>query len=235
MITAQSNNLGVSCENILEKINNKTRIIFIANPNNPTGTIIFKEELINFLKKVPKNIIVVLDGAYSEFITDKRYTDGIDLIKDFENLIITRTFSKIYALAGLRLGWAYANKKIIELLEKVRGPFNVNLIAQNIGMLILKENNFIKNSIKHNDKWRKILPERLNNLGLISYESFANFFLVKIDKKKYSKKYILNSLQKRKILVRDLNNYKLFDFFRVSIGSSTNLNKFLKEIELIVR
>ena len=86
-----------------------------------------------------------MDGAYSEFITDKGgYTDGIDLIKDFENLIITRTFSKIYALAGLRLGWAYANKKIIELLEKVRGPFNVNLIAQNIGMLILKENNFIK-------------------------------------------------------------------------------------------
>ena len=235
VITAQSNNLGVSCENILEKINNKTRIIFIANPNNPTGTIIFKEELIKFLKKVPKNIIVVLDGAYSEFITDKRYTDGIDLIKDFENLIVTRTFSKIYALAGLRLGWAYANTKIIELLEKVRGPFNVNLIAQNIGMLILKENNFIKNSIKHNDKWRKILPERLNNLGLISYESFANFVLVKIDKKKYSKKYILNSLQKRKILVRDLNNYKLFDFFRVSIGSSPNLNKFLKEIELIVR
>ncbi len=234
VITAKSKDLGVSCENILKKINKRTKIIFIANPNNPTGTIIFKDELIDFLNKVPKNVIVVLDGAYSEFITDNRYTDGIELIPNFKNLIVTRTFSKIYALAGLRLGWAYANKKIIETLEKVRGPFNVNVIAQNIGMLILKESNFIKHSIQHNERWRKVLPEKLNNLGLTAYESFANFVLVKIDKKKYKKPYILNSLKKKKILVRDLNNYGLFDFFRVSIGTSPDLNKFLKEIELIL-
>ena len=104
VITAASDNLNVSCKNILKMITKKTKIIFFANPNNPTGTIIFKDKLESFLEKVPKNIIVVLDGAYSEFITDKRYDDGIDLIDKFQNLIITRTFSKIFALAGLRLG-----------------------------------------------------------------------------------------------------------------------------------
>ena len=112
VIIAKTKNLSVSCENILKKISKKTKIIFIANPNNPTGTIIFKNELIEFLDKIPKNIIVVLDGAYSEFIVNKNYSDGIDLIKKYENLIITRTFSKIFALAGLRLGWGYSNKQI---------------------------------------------------------------------------------------------------------------------------
>ncbi len=235
VITAASDNLNVSCKNILKMITKKTKIIFFANPNNPTGTIIFKDKLESFLEKVPKNIIVVLDGAYSEFITDKRYSDGIDLIDKFQNLIITRTFSKIFALAGLRLGWGYSNKKIIELLEKIRGPFNVNLLAQHIGKLILEEKEFLKNSIKHNEKWRKTLPKKLNDLGLESFESFANFVLVKVDPNNFSKKYILNSLKKKKILVRDLSNYGLLDFFRVSIGSSSDLNKFLKVLKLILK
>ena len=114
VVTAKSENLKVSCNNILKCITKLTKIIFIANPNNPTGTIIFKDELLGFLEKVPKNIIVVLDGAYSEFIGDKKYSDGIDLIEKFPNIIVTRTFSKIFSLAGLRLGWGYANHKIIE-------------------------------------------------------------------------------------------------------------------------
>ena len=144
VITAKSKDLKISCENILQKISKKTRIIFLANPNNPTGSIIMRNELVDFLKKVPKHIIVVIDGAYSEFVTDSNYSDGFDLINNFQNLIITRTFSKIFALAGLRLGWAYASKEIIQTLEKVRGPFNVNLLAQKIGSLILSEKNFLK-------------------------------------------------------------------------------------------
>lgn len=234
VVTAPSENLGVSCKNILKLVTKKTKIIFFANPNNPTGTIIFKDELINFLKKLPKNIIVVLDGAYSEFIVDKRYTDGLDLVENFENLIITRTFSKIFALAGLRIGWGYANKKIIELLEKIRGPFNVNVLAQNFGKLILEETDFLKKSISHNEKWRKSLPKKLNGLGLKSFETFANFVLVKVDSNKFSKKRILKLLKERNILVRDLDNYGLVDYFRVSIGTSPELNKFLKELRSII-
>lgn len=231
VVTAKSENLNVSCNNILNCITKRTKIIFIANPNNPTGTIIFKDELKRFLRRIPKNIIVVLDGAYSEFNTDNRYSDGIDLIDKFQNLIVTRTFSKIFAIAGLRLGWGYSNQKIIELLEKVRGPFNVNTLAQNIGNLMLKEKAFLKKSIIHNNKWKKILPQKINELGLKSYDTFANFVLVKVDKKKFSKKKILNFLKEKKIIVRDLNNYGLNEFFRVSIGSTNDLNIFLRELE----
>ena len=230
VVIAKSDKLKISCDNILKSITKLTRIIFIANPNNPTGTIIFKEELLNFLQNVPKNIIVVLDGAYSEFIKDRRYTDGIELINKFPNIIVTRTFSKIFALAGLRLGWAYSNEKIIELLEKVRGPFNVNTLSQNIGTLILKEKEFLRKSIIHNDKWRKILPTEIKKIGLESYESFANFVLIKVNEKKYSKAKILSFLKKKKILVRDLSNYGMKHFFRVSIGSTSDLRKFLKEL-----
>ena len=231
VITAKTKNLSVSCENILKKISKKTKIIFIANPNNPTGTIIFKNELIEFLDKIPKNIIVVLDGAYSEFIVNKNYSDGIDLIKKYENLIITRTFSKIFALAGLRLGWGYSNKQIINLLEKVRGPFNVNSIAQQLGCLILEDDKFLKKSISHNEKWRKILPLKLNELGLETKESHTNFVLVKVNPNKFSKNKILNYLKNNNILVRDLKNYNLKNFFRVSIGSNNQMEFFLKTIK----
>ena len=131
VLTAKTDGLNISCKNILSLITKKTKIIFFANPNNPTGTIILRDELIKFISNVPKNVIIVIDGAYSEFVTNKNYSNGLDLVKKFPNIIVTRTFSKIYALAGLRLGWAYSSKSIIEILEKIRGPFNVNSIAQN--------------------------------------------------------------------------------------------------------
>ena len=134
-------------------------------------------------------------------------------------------------MAGLRLGWAYSNEKIIELLEKVRGPFNVNTLSQNIGTLILREKEFLKKSIIHNDKWRKILPTEIKKIGLESFESFANFVLIKVDEKKYSKKDIISFLKKKRILVRDLTNYGMKQFFRVSIGSNNDLKKFLKGIK----
>ncbi|MEE2695326.1 MAG: histidinol-phosphate transaminase [Pseudomonadota bacterium] len=231
VVTAKSANLSISCENIIKKITKKTKIIFLANPNNPTGTIIFRDELDNFLRKIPENIIVVIDGAYSEFITDKRYSNGFDFIKKYNNLIVTRTFSKIFALAGLRLGWAYSNKEIIEILEKVRGPFNVNSIAQHIGSMILKEKKFLDRSIKHNNKWQRILPEEINRIGFRAYKTHANFVLVKVDPEKFSKKKIINYLKKKKIVIRDLRNYGLNDFFRVSIGTTPHLKKFLKELK----
>ncbi len=234
VITAKTNNLGVSCENILNKITPKTKMIFIANPNNPTGTIIFKDELTSFLDNVPENIIVVLDGAYSEFITEKEYCDGIKLIDKYKNLIVTRTFSKIFALAGLRLGWGYSNIDIIELLEKIRGPFNVNAVAQFIGCKILEEKSFLNNAVKHNKKWQEILPERINEMGLETVKSYTNFVLIKVNPKRYSKKKILLFLKKNKILVRSLESYNLKNYFRVSIGSDNNMKKFLRILKMSI-
>ncbi len=197
VLTAKTNGLNISCKNILNSITKKTKIIFFANPNNPTGTVIFKNELIKFISRVPKNIIIVIDGAYSEFVTNQNYSDGLDLVKKFPNIIITRTFSKIYALAGLRLGWAYSSKSIIELLEKIRGPFNVNSIAQNIGAMILKEKSFLIKSINHNKKWQKKLPLLINSLGLKAYATYANFILVEVKGKKEKEKVISELLKKK--------------------------------------
>ena len=234
VLTAKTEGLNISCKNILRLITKKTKIIFFANPNNPTGTVILKNELVKFISRVPKNVIVVIDGAYSEFVTNKNYSDGLDLVKRFPNIIVTRTFSKIYALAGLRLGWAYSSKTIIELLEKIRGPFNVNSIAQNLGAMILKEKRFLVKSISHNEKWQKKLPLLINSLGLKAYETFANFILVEV-KGQDQKIKIISQLLKKKIIVRDLNNYGLKNFFRVSIGTDSEMNIFIKTLKFIMK
>lgn len=157
------------------------------------------------------------------------------MINKYRNLVVTRTFSKIFALAGLRLGWGYSNPQIIGLLEKVRGPFNVNSLAQKIGIAILREKKFLEKSIKHNNKWRKILPKEINSLGLQSYETFANFVIVKVDPSRFSKDQIIKILNQKKIIVRNLDNYGLNDYFRVSIGSSPHLKKFLIELKKAIR
>ena len=193
-----------------------------------------RNELKKFLQKVPKNIIVVIDGAYSEFVTDNSYSNGLDLIDKFQNLIITRTFSKIFALAGLRLGWAYSSKKIIETLEKVRGPFNVNLLAQKIGSLILKEKSFLKKSILHNTIWQNKLTKFIDSLGLEAKKTYANFVLIEISKEKFKKEVILKLLLENKILIRDLDSYGLKQFIRVSIGSNEHMNKFMRTLENIM-
>ena len=147
---------------------------------------------------------------------------------------MTRTFSKIYALAGLRLGWAYSSKSIIELLEKIRGPFNVNSIAQYTGALILKEKKFLMKSINHNKKWQKKLPVMINSLGLKSYDTYANFILVEV-REQNKKKKIISELLKKRIIIRDLDNYGLKKFFRVSIGTNSEMNVFIKALKLILK
>jgi histidinol-phosphate aminotransferase len=233
VLTAKTDGLKISCKNILSLITKKTKIIFFANPNNPTGTVILRNELIKFISSVPKNIIIVIDGAYSEFVTNNNYSNGLDLVKKFPNIVVTRTFSKIYALAGLRLGWAYSSKSIIEILEKIRGPFNVNSIAQNLGALILKEKKFLIKSINHNNKWQKKLPPIINSLGLKAYKTFANFILVEV-REQNKKKKIISELLKKKIIIRDLDSYGLKKFFRVSIGKDSEMNIFTEALQSIM-
>tara|TARA_B100001057_G_scaffold473831_1_gene538746 strand:- start:223 stop:1347 length:1125 start_codon:yes stop_codon:yes gene_type:complete len=235
VVNAKTKNLSISTSNILKKITKNTKIIFIANPNNPTGSIIFKDELIKFLKKVPKKIIIVLDGAYAEYIDDKRFSDGLDLVRKYPNIVITRTFSKIFGIAGLRLGWAYSSKEVIELMEKIRGPFNVNTIAQVAASEILSDESFLEKSIKHNDKTKQWLSTELKNLGLNVIESYTNFLLVKTNKNQMSAKDIVERLKEKGILVRGLENYKLPNFFRVSLGKKEELKVFIDYLSKILK
>ena len=156
-------------------------------------------------------------------------------MRKYPNIVVTRTFSKIFGIAGLRLGWAYSSKEVIELMEKIRGPFNVNTIAQVAASEILSDESFLEKSIKHNDKTKQWLSIELKNLGLNVIESYTNFLLVKINKNQMSAKDIVERLKEKGILVRGLENYKLPNFFRVSLGKREELKVFIDYLSKILK
>lgn len=234
-IFAETRNYSIDILKIIKKINNKTRIIFFANPNNPTGSIIFKKELISALKIIPPHIIVVIDGAYAEYVQEKEFSGGFELVEQFPNLIVTRTFSKIYALAAYRIGWGYSSREVIEILEKIRGPFNVNLVAQLAASKILDETEFLKKSLSHNNKWKKKMQKELRDIGFQIKENYGNFIFVINNFKNFSTKDILDFLGKRNIFVRSLDAYKLSNCFRVSIGNQKENKLFLEEISNFIK
>ena len=216
----------VDTKSILNSINKKTKIIFIANPNNPTGLYLDKLILHSFIKKIPKRIIIVLDAAYAEYLDKNDYESGMSYIKKNENIIVTRTFSKIYGLASLRLGWCYANQNIISLLDKIRGPFNVNRIAQEAGAIAVLEKNVEKKLISHNKYWLKKIKDEFNKLPLVVYDSQANFIFIKL-RKGIKEKIMLNRyLLSKSIIIRTLDNYNMPECIRVTIGTEKE-NKIL--------
>jgi len=155
-----------SVDEILKKVTNKTKIVFIANPNNPTGTYLTKNEMLNLRKKLRSNILMVVDDAYFEFLNLEDFNSGLDLFKDSANVLITRTFSKIYGLAGLRLGWGYSSKEIIDAMYQIKPPFNVNRIALAAGIEAIKDNAWTKRAIEHNTLWSKRIFSVLRNIKL---------------------------------------------------------------------
>ncbi len=235
VVFSNQNSLIIDEYDIVNRVTEKTNIVFLANPNNPTGLILEKKRLINMLEKIPPHVIIVLDGAYAEYVIEKSFSDGIELVKKFPNLIVTRTFSKIYALAGLRLGWAYSSKEVIGTLEKIRGPFNVNAIAQISGAMMLKDKNFLKKSIEYNQKWKIWLTNEIKLLGFETQQSFANFILVKCNLKKISAELIVASLKKKKIFIRHMQSYGLKNYFRISIGKSNDLKKLVSGLKEILK
>ena len=143
-IKVKDDKLTVSIENILQSVTKKTRLIFLANANNPTGTFIDKKEVIKLIEELPKDIILVYDAAYAEYIDDKSYLDGKELVNNYENVVMLRTFSKMHGLAGLRLGWGYCSEKILNILMSVRPPFSVNSVATSCGIIAIEDVAFQK-------------------------------------------------------------------------------------------
>ena len=211
-------------DNIIKKISKKTKIIFIAQPNNPTGIYLKKKDLNKLVNKVPKKIMIVIDAAYSEFINKADYTDGLNFIKNNNNIIVTHTFSKIYGLASLRLGWCAAPQRVISLLDKIRGPFNVNQVAQTAGCEALNDVSYEKKVLEHNSIWLKKFKSELSKLPMKVYDSQANFIFIKVKDVKTINKYLLSN----GVIIRTLENYDIFDCIRVSIGTTSENKKFLK-------
>ena len=231
-VVANDVNHTASVDNILSKISKKTKLIFLANPNNPTGTFISKKEIIRLHEAVPKNILLVYDAAYSEFVVHDDYMDGTELVEEYDNVIMLRTFSKLHGLASLRLGWGYASEKIIENLMKVRGPFSVNTAAIMAGIAALEDLNFQKKSVQHNLKWMSWLKKELQSLNLEFQPSITNFLLIKFPSDiEYNAENAEHYLASKGILVRGMKVYGLPNYLRVSIGTQDENFEFVNELK----
>ncbi len=234
VVFAKEQNFKVSIKNIISKVSKKTKIVFIANPNNPTGTYLTIKEIKDLRKKLKKNILLVIDDAYFEYMKQKDYCSGLKIFKNSNNVFILRTFSKIYGLAGLRVGWGYGPKNIVNELYKIKPPFNVNQLAQIYAIESLKDKKFLNKSIKHNLYWSKKFKSFFESKKIISNSPGVNFFLLNFDFCKVSANYVLKKLEKKGIILRNMQSYKMKNKLRVTIGSSKENNKFIKSLKEIL-
>ncbi|MEE2661644.1 MAG: histidinol-phosphate transaminase [Pseudomonadota bacterium] len=176
-VKAQEINYTISVDALLEKVSSRTRILYIANPNNPTGTMITNDEMVRLRSELREDILLVIDSAYAEYVTRNDYSPGVELVNTHENVVMTRTFSKIYALGGVRLGWAYSPISISDVLNKIRPPFNVTSGAQVAGIAALNDIEFLTRSRDHNTAWQPWLTEQLTAIGLTVVPGVGNFAL----------------------------------------------------------
>jgi histidinol-phosphate aminotransferase len=230
-VVVPAKNFGHDLSAMLAAVTPKTRIIFVANPNNPTGTLLGKVELLAFLKQVPKAILVVLDEAYDEYLSAENKSEAISWINEFDNLIISRTFSKAYGLAGLRVGFGLCHADIADLMNRVRQPFNVNSIAQAAAVASLSDDDFVERSYALNQAGMAQLTQGFNKLGIEYIPSFANFvsFAVK-NAAEVNQKLLQNG-----VIVRPIANYDMPDYLRVSIGLFSENARFLEVLEQILK
>ena len=234
VVFSKEENFKVSINEIIKKVTKKTKLVFIANPNNPTGTYLSRAELIDLRMKLNKNILLVLDDAYFEYMKNKDYKSGLDLFKNKDNVVVIRTFSKIYGLASLRVGWGHGPKKIISAMNLIRPPFNVNQVAQMAAIEALKDRNFINQSVKHNITEANKVRNDLEKLKIFSNEVTANFLLLNFDKCKFSANYIFNKLQSKGIILRSTEDgYNIKNKLRLTIGSKKENMRFITTIKTI--
>lgn len=217
---------------ILEAITSKTKIVYLANPNNPTGTLFTKDEWDNFIGKVPSDVIVVLDEAYFEYVNHPDYANGLDYIDEYPNLLVSRTFSKVYGLASLRLGYMVGNSELIGYLNQVRAPFNVNHYAQIAAVAALKDQSFVKRTIEFNQQGMTQFLAVFDKLNLDYIPSYGNFICVSFGDKTDE---INQALLKKGVIVRPMAGYNMPEYLRVSIGSSTENQHFMNVISSILK
>ena len=234
VVFSKEKNFKVSINEILKNVTNKTKIVFLANPNNPTGTYLTKSELLELRNRLKKNILLVIDDAYFEYMKNSDYKSGLDLFKSKENVFILRTFSKIYGLASLRVGWGYGSKKIIDALNIIKPPFNVNEVAQLAAIESLKDKKFLSQSIKHNLIYATKIKNFLKKYQIYSNEVSANFLLLDFSKCKFKAKYFYKKLKEKGIILRSTEEgYKIKNMLRLTIGSKIENINFMKSVKNI--
>ncbi len=218
-VVAEEKNLITDIDAILAKVTPRTKIVYLANPNNPTGTYIPFDEVKRLHAALPKHVVLVLDAAYAEYVRRNDYASGIELVATSENVVMTRTFSKIYGLAMLRLGWCYGPVGVIDALNRIRGPFNVNGPALEAGIAALNDEEHLAKALAHNDKWLPWLTAELEKLGIGVTPSVGNFLLLHFPKVPGKTAKDADAfLSSHGLVLRAVGAYGLPDCLRLTIG-----------------
>tara|TARA_B100000963_G_scaffold155020_1_gene134896 strand:- start:1049 stop:2134 length:1086 start_codon:yes stop_codon:yes gene_type:complete len=234
VIYSRENNFRVSVKEIVKKVSKKTKIVFLANPNNPTGTYVKKKDLLFLRKKLRSNILLVVDDAYYEYVKQKDYLSALKIFKNYKNVVMTRTFSKIYGLAGLRVGWGYGSKEIINALNKVKPPFNVSRPALFAASAAIKDSMWLNKEIKHVNKWNKKMFNEFKRMKIDTNKSYSNFLLVNFDRVKINSSKVFKLLAKTGILVRKMDIYGIKNSLRITIGKSNENRKLISKMKKIL-
>ncbi|HYG33474.1 MAG TPA: histidinol-phosphate transaminase [Clostridia bacterium] len=230
LVVVPAKNYGHDLDAMLAAITPKTRIVFVANPNNPTGTMVSREELARFVQAVPENVVIALDEAYIEFLENPQ-----DLVPEIvsgrrPNLVLMRTFSKIYGLAGVRLGYGIGHPEFIAELEKIRQPFNINMIAQAGALAALDDTAHAEKTRRINARGLKLYARTFRKLGLEFISSSANFILVRVGEGQR----VFNELQKLGVIVRPMGGYQLPEWIRISIGTPKENDKCISALKKVL-
>lgn len=219
IVKVPEKNLTTDVDGMLAAIGPRTRLVFLANPNNPTGSILPQSEVERLRAGLRDDILLVLDSAYAEYVTRPDYDAGAKLVDATGNTVMTRTFSKIFGMGGMRLGWAYAPAPIVDVLGRVRGPFNVNAAAMAAGVAALAEKGWIEKSVAHNTEWRGKVSAALTAAGIKVWPSEGNFLLVDFGAATKAKAAD-DAMKQRGLIVRAMGGYGLPQCLRITIGTA---------------
>ncbi len=218
-VTAPEKNLVANVNALLAKVTPKTKILFLANPNNPTGSYLPASELKRLRDNLPQNVILAIDGAYAEYTDRPDYSDGRELVDSSDNTVMLRTFSKIYGLSALRLGWGYFPLAIADVMNRIRSPFNVSSIAQAAGIAAVRDVKYTEHAKRYNLEWLDWVSTELKSIGLTVYPSIGNFVLVEFPKTGKTAAAANNFLMGKGIIPREVAGYGLPDCLRITIGT----------------
>ncbi len=226
-VSVPERNLTADPEALLAAVTERTRLVFLANPNNPTGSYLSYETVRGLAERLPEDVLLVLDAAYAEYVEAGDYDDGLSLVEKLPNVVVLRTFSKIHGLAALRLGWAYGPKAVIDVLNRVRGPFNVSAAALAAGVAAIEDAGHLERSRAHNARIHDWFRRQLERLNLRAEPSVGNFVLVRFADAPGAAAF----LKERGVLVRPVGSYGLPDHLRITLGTDREMQAVVEALE----
>jgi histidinol-phosphate aminotransferase len=227
-VEVPENNRVTDVDALIEGCTENTKLVFVANPNNPTATFIPVSELERLADGIPETAILVLDGAYAEFVDG--YDGGASLVETRNNVVMTRTFSKVYGLGGLRVGWGYASQEIIDILARLRGPFNINRAALAAAHAAVLDTGYLTYCLAENAKWGTFLVNELRDLGLECDDTFANFVLPRFASEQEADA-AAEALEQNGLIVRQVKGYKLPNCLRITIGKGGDCSRVISVLK----